>query len=244
MFKNRVKQWNLPKYHKSEDIDDLLRHFTKDELQSTVETGRDSRITLRGRILSRPSLQRYLRRRRPSETSRGCSTSSSTRPQSDEVSFASRTTLPHAGNARPDKCDEPALLEACSPSPSQSLISHRSQMNPRPECQSFRESGSPDIASAITSHSSCALPTVYRPFCDEGASDARRKRRKTAATNLSSSFEAKQLACPFYKHDSQRYNPRNEDMDSAMRYRTCAGPGWISISRLRYLLCMVHDIVC
>jgi hypothetical protein len=41
------------------------------------------------------------------------------------------------------------------------------------------------------------------------------------------------FACPFYKHAPTYYNPQNPDAESGRRYRSCAGPGWSTIRRLR-----------
>lgn len=58
--------------------------------------------------------------------------------------------------------------------------------------------------------------------CEE---DRQPKRHRTSP---SSNF-----ACPFYKHAPTYYNPQNLDAECGRRYRTCAGPGWSSIRRLR-----------
>jgi hypothetical protein len=58
--------------------------------------------------------------------------------------------------------------------------------------------------------------------CEE---DSQPKRHRTPP---SSNF-----ACPFYKHAPTYYSPQNLNAESGRRYRSCAGPGWSSIRRLR-----------
>jgi hypothetical protein len=40
-------------------------------------------------------------------------------------------------------------------------------------------------------------------------------------------------ACTFYKNNPSHYNPQNPDVEIGRRYRSCAGPGWTSIRRLK-----------
>jgi hypothetical protein len=218
----------------------LLRHYTIEELQDTIQSGSDSSIVLDGRRLSRSLLQRYLRRMRPSATSADCSTSSSTWPRSDDLIFDLSSTLLRRNN----KCDKPAIIDVYSQSVSQSRCSTPSAHFPRHVYRGSQNSDSCEIpstgASSALSKPSSAAECSYE--YEEEESDARRKRRRISATNTALALETKPLACPFYKHNPGRYNPQNSDMGSAMRYRTCVGPGWESISRLRYVLRMVRDI--
>lgn len=221
-------------------MEDLLRHYTREELQDTIQSGSDSSIVLDGRRLSRSLLQRYLRRMRPSATSADCSTSSSPWPRSDNLISDLSSTLPH----RNSKCDKPAIINDCSQPVLQSGCSTSSAKFPRHVYRGSQNSGSCEIPSAGAS-SALNEPSTAATFSyedKEEESDARRKRRKISATNTVLALETKPLACPFYKHNPGRYNPQNSDMGSAMRYRTCAGPGWESISRLRYILRIFRDI--
>jgi hypothetical protein len=134
--------------------------------------------------------------------------------------------------AGPDSCDKSTALEADSTLRFDSQLSTPPASTSLPAHQGYQDSGSVGVPSAGTSHLTNVHRTVEKSTieCDEEESDAWRKRRKITF----GSSETKALACPFYKYNPRRYNPQNEDMDSAMRYRTCAGPGWESISRLRY----------
>jgi hypothetical protein len=83
----------------------------------------------------------------------------------------------------------------------------------------------------------------------ESPNSALRKRaRASTSEELSASGEDRQpkrqrsshrtatcsnFACPFYKHAPTYYNPQNPDAESGRRYRSCAGPGWSTIRRLR-----------
>jgi hypothetical protein len=46
------------------------------------------------------------------------------------------------------------------------------------------------------------------------------------------------LACPFHKHNSTKYTCNRV---TGSKYRACAGPGWTSISRLKYVLVHYFD---
>lgn len=153
----------------------------------------------------------------------------------------------------PNRCDEPPALEVNSPPPHlESRISTPSASTSYLQHRGYQDSDSLKGPSASTSYlTNVQCTTQYTTQYttqksaneyDEEESDARRKRRRITATSLASSLETKALACPFYKHNTRRYNPQNGDMDSAMRYRTCAGPGWESISRLRYHpICLIRN---
>jgi hypothetical protein len=139
-----------------------------------------------------------------------------------------------------DSCDESTALEASSTLRSDSQITTPAA----PKHQSYQDSASLGHSLLNASHMRHEEDTTEKDTneCDEEQSDARRKRRKI---RFGSPLAMKALACPFYKHDPRRYNPQNENIDSAMRYRTCAGPGWESISRLRYRLsCLFRSFAC
>jgi hypothetical protein len=59
---------------------------------------------------------------------------------------------------------------------------------------------------------------------DDEQDDQRNKRIKTNTTVEPSSPTGPRFACPFFKHDPQLY----------ISCRTCAGPGWPTIHRLKY----------
>jgi hypothetical protein len=59
---------------------------------------------------------------------------------------------------------------------------------------------------------------------DDEQDDQRNKRNKSKSTVELSSLAGPRFACPFFKHDPQRY----------ISCRTCAGPGWPTIHRLKY----------
>lgn len=245
MYKQRFKDWGMSKNLKSGDLDRILRHYTKEELQTAVQTGRDSTFMLDGRPLSRSAVQRYLQRIRPAEISAGCSMSSSTGLRSDGFIFASTSTLPCTRN------DQSSLtLASISSSSSRSssrlatpvdfmASTHRAYRGTKDSAFSQISLASP---SAISDKASTVGKGTNENEDEE--TNATRKRRRVSATNSTLSSETKVLACPFYKHDPQRYSPQNKDIYSAMRYRTCAGPGWESISRLRYIRCLVCDSAC
>ena len=71
---------------------------------------------------------------------------------------------------------------------------------------------------ALGNNSSERSPSVY--------SDASNKRRKRDRPD----GESPRFACPFHKYDPIRYSVNNT---TEGKYRTCAGPGFPTVSRLK-----------
>ncbi|KAF1830104.1 hypothetical protein BDW02DRAFT_573353 [Decorospora gaudefroyi] len=61
--------------------------------------------------------------------------------------------------------------------------------------------------------------------------DGPNKRRRGSATNTDDSETGARFACPFYKHDPDRYRNR----------RTCPGPGWPTVHRMKEHLYRSHS---
>ena len=245
-YKQRIKAWNLSKNLKSEEIEYLLRGLSKEQLQDAIMNQSQSAVTVNGRTLRLSLLQRYLRRTRFSQTPERCSPAPSTRPQSDDSSsHGPFRTVSQAQSASPNKCDEsaPEKIHLLSFQP---RTSHSITLNPHPVSQSSGEfEMENDLFPWDPKLSSVPFATEKRTnLNEEGNDEARKKRRRVPARNMTSPTGTKTLACPFYKHDPQRYNPQNDNISSAMRYRTCAGPGWESISRLRYVLYLSCNFAC
>lgn len=71
---------------------------------------------------------------------------------------------------------------------------------------------------------------------DASASSLASCKRQKLSTKKAWAF-----ACPFFKYDPARYNPQNSDSQLARRFRTCSGPGWDSIHRLKEHLTRAHE---
>ena len=56
------------------------------------------------------------------------------------------------------------------------------------------------------------------------------KRRRGDPSGGKGSGHGPQLACPFHKHDPQKYSP---NLETGTKYRSCLGPGFSSISKLK-----------
>ena len=56
------------------------------------------------------------------------------------------------------------------------------------------------------------------------------KKQKSSSSDITNCELDPKLACPFHKHDPTKYCP---NIDSGVKYRTCLGPGFSSISRLK-----------
>jgi Clr5 domain len=226
-YKQRIKAWGLQKNYRPEDVDDLLQHYTKDELQNKVQNGHGSSLMVKGKRLSVSDVKRHLRRIKPLEIPADSRKSPLSSSKSEDFIFASPSTAP---NVRSSKREEP------TPSPYRTRLSTPPALTTRGAYLDVRSASPSNISTeAFTTDKSS-----YEHEKEE--SDTQRKRRRLSKPRLASSLDTRALACPFYKHNPWIYNPQNEDMESAMRYRTCAGPGWESISRLKYVLYLLREL--
>jgi hypothetical protein len=64
---------------------------------------------------------------------------------------------------------------------------------------------------------------------DEDENDGRKKRSRGEPDHLVDG-DGRLYACPFFKYDSRKYNCNSS---TVKKYRTCAGPGWSNIARLK-----------
>ena len=64
----------------------------------------------------------------------------------------------------------------------------------------------------------------------DGNNDDDRKRSKRSPSKVKQNDSQLTYACPFHKYDPQKYRPT---ADSGSLYRTCVGPGFKSISRVK-----------
>jgi hypothetical protein len=228
-FKARIVQWGLTKNLTRVDARELVMRAIKVREGRVKQSGRDIAVKLRDRDIPLHRVERYIRRR-------GLLESSEQAPSSPQ-SFRLDTTL------SPDQSVHTPVVEA-----SNSTENADPDMDPTPSTSPFALTFTPaspvipagdaaDLASAGSSTFSKSPVTVdissQESYEEEG--ENRSKRRRLSTTNSTSLSEARTLACPFYKHNPGRYNPQNEDTSLAMRFRTCAGPGWKSVSRLRYV---------
>ena len=241
-YKQRIKAWGLSKNLKSEEREYLLRCLPKDQLHDAAMNPRQSAVMVNGRTLRPSLLQRYLRGTRSSQTPERCSPASSIGPQPDDSNPHGPFTTPsQAPSASPNNYDDlnPENIHLPSTLSFQPQTSLSATSSPHHASQNFHDREVEDNSSSLGfKHYRPLFTAEKHTNVSEEDDDARRKRRRVPAKNMTSSTGTKALACPFYKHDPQRYSPQNDDINLAMRYRTCAGPGWESISRLRYFFCL------
>lgn len=70
------------------------------------------------------------------------------------------------------------------------------------------------------------------PFSDDEG-DSTQKRHKKSTTPSGTAARVRFLACPFNKHDPKIYGPCNEGHDFAHKFRSCGGPGWPTVARIK-----------
>jgi hypothetical protein len=65
----------------------------------------------------------------------------------------------------------------------------------------------------------------------EGDGNGDRKKQNMGAPSSGSEDQGRRLACPFHKNDPSKYGIAPHSPDA--KYRSCAGPGFTSMTRLR-----------
>jgi hypothetical protein len=65
---------------------------------------------------------------------------------------------------------------------------------------------------------------------DDQEDDRGKRPRQKDKSSSRSQIEGCRFACPFYKHDAEKYQANTV---TGSKYRVCAGPGWTSIHRVK-----------
>lgn len=226
MFKVRIHQWNLKKYVKSEDknINIMVRsgRAANHRLGNTAQSSGEPGSILLGQ-------RQHYEEEKP--VTKATANWRKLFAGMREKNFLSPPAgmITNTQEAQPIQGNEPQGGIECR-SPIRSQLSSPPISTPFRACQGYQEPDPVGLPAPSHRPISSQAPTPKNSFYDyDEESDARRKRRKVSTINSTTPLETRTLACPFYKHNPLRYNP------STMRFRTCAGPGWDSISRLRYL---------
>ncbi|KAI9773229.1 MAG: hypothetical protein M1839_002191 [Geoglossum umbratile] len=63
------------------------------------------------------------------------------------------------------------------------------------------------------------------------------KRKRVNSAPPDTASEGRKLACPFHKRDPQKYGINNA---TGVTYRTCSGPGWLTVGRIKEHLTRRH----
>ena len=94
----------------------------------------------------------------------------------------------------------------------------------------FVPAGHSSGKASLSSGSKRKLRQGSLPPEDEDDEDGPNKRRRGSVTASDESEMGARFACPFYKHDPNRYRSR----------RTCPGPGWTTVHRMKEHLYRSH----
>jgi hypothetical protein len=127
------------------------------------------------------------------------------------------------------------------------LIIRKVELNLRHAAWKQSTGGSTSYARAEATHSSFGQNSQKLPFSlgpkrkfrlggspppEEDDEDGPNKRRRGSTTTITDDSETgARFACPFYKHDPDRYRSR----------RTCPGPGWPTVHRMKEHLYRSHS---
>jgi hypothetical protein len=94
-------------------------------------------------------------------------------------------------------------------------------------------SSSKEKSEDLSSISAGKKRSADREAFSENEDGCSQKRPKKTTTASSTTARARLLACPFNKHDSSIYSSSNEGQDLAYKFRSCGGPGWPKVARLK-----------
>ena len=104
-----------------------------------------------------------------------------------------------------------------------------------------KSSCSADQVSEAPSSISAGKKRAQDRDLSEADDDSSQKRHKRSFLTPSTT-PARLFACPFYKNDPKTYSQSNEAQGMAHKFRTCGGPGWPTVARLKEHLYRVHVI--
>lgn len=218
-LKSKLKAWGLRKYIPSQEMEAILQDLIKTNSTDLTQRTATKTVLVKGRPIDLAQIKRYMRRKGRSQ--------------------------PYLETWHNTQASQPALT-IYRPSPLPSLKYAEKTWPPisDPGSQSFLE-GSNSVDSYPFDLSFSNDNTVPYQLNVEPPDSVLRKGARTSAPEDNLTCEedrqpkrhrtppTSNFACPFYKHAPTYYSPQNLNAECGRRYRSCAGPGWSSIRRLR-----------
>ena len=230
---NKLKAWGVQKNIPSQEMGDILQDLRQTHQTDLTQRTGTKTVEVKGRMIDLAQVKRYMRRKglsqsdvQPwSDTQASQTESPTSSPASVPSSMYAMKTCPpnsaHAGHALQSILEMSNYLGSCpldlSFGNDTTLPYHFMLEYPESALHKRTLTSTPDDLSAL------------------GECGQFKRRRFSHHTPTSSNF-----ACPFYKLDPTYYNPQNPDAELGRRHRSCAGPGWTSIRRLRYFKAVVN----
>jgi hypothetical protein len=199
-------------------LQDLIKTNRTDLTQRTAT----KTVLVKGRPIDVAQIKRYMRRKRRSrpylETLHNTQA-----PQSALTTYkpGSLPSLKYAEKIWPPISDPGSHVR-------QTFLEKPNSVDSCPLDLPFGNDNTLPYQSGLESPESALRKRAWAPAPDDILTYEEDRQPKRHRTPPCSNF-----ACPFYKHAPTYYNPQNLDAEFGRRYRSCAGPGWSSIRRLR-----------
>ena len=226
MFKRKFKAWGLQKNIKSHEMNAILQDIIHTHWSDLTQRTGTKTVFANGRWIEVAQIKRYMRRKRlPPPDVEPCTDTQASHVRSATCLPTSvfplryeMTIRPHI--SAPQGLAWPSTIESSNSSGSNPLSLPLGNDTALPHHLMLEY---PDSVM----HKRTLMST------SDDVSHGREDRQSKRACSSHRAWTSTNFACPFYKHDPAFYNPQNADAEIARRYRSCAGPGWKSIRRLR-----------
>jgi hypothetical protein len=231
-FKSKLKAWGIRKNIPSKEMGAILQDLIQTHRTDLTQRTGTKTVSVNGRSIEMAQVKRYMRRK-------GL-------PQSGlELWPDTQTSQPGSTRCLPASVPSSMYTMKGWPNVSapdehiwQSILGRSNYVGFDPLDLSSRPENNLSYQ-LMLEYSDSTLQKRTRASASDGHSipgeDRQPKRQRPSHhTPTYSNF-----ACPFYKNNPSYYNPQNPDAETGRRYRSCAGPGWTSIRRLRWVRTVV-----
>ena len=216
----------MSKNTRSHEMEAILQHLIKTNRSDLIQRTSTKTVSVNGRTIDLAQIKRYMRRRRYSQPClEAWYDTQSSQPASKTYKPSSLPGLKYAETiwypiSEPGSHVWQSFLEKSDSIDLHPLDLSLGSNNNLPH-QLMLESPNSPLRKRTWASTSEELSTSEE--------DRQPKRQRSSHHTATCS----NFACPFYKHAPTYYNPQNPDAEYGRRYRSCAGPGWSTIRRLR-----------
>jgi hypothetical protein len=225
-FKSKLKAWGICKNTRSHEMEAILQHLIKTNWTDLVQRTSTKTVSVNGRSIDLAQIKRYMRRK-------GCSQSyldawydtQASQSASNTYKLSSLPGLRYAEKTWHPISEPGNHIRQSIPEKSNSISFH-------PLDLSFSSNNNLPHQLMLEPPNSALRKRTWASTSEElSASEEDRQPKRQRSSHHTATCS--NFACPFYKHAPTYYNPQNPDAESGRRYRSCAGPGWSTIRRLR-----------
>lgn len=231
-FKSKLKAWGVRKYIPSQEMGAILQDLVRTHRTDLTRRTGIKTVSVKGRSIEMAQVKRYIRRKGlprsdidPAPDTQSSQKGSTTySPTPVPFSMCTMKGWPHTSTP-----DENAW---------QSILEKSNYMGLYPLDLSFRaDDDLPYQLMLEYSDSALQKRTLTSTSGDHSNTEEDRQPKRQRSCYLTPTW--RNFACPFYKNHPSYYNPLNPDAEIGRRYRPCAGPGWATIRRLRWVRTVV-----